>query len=604
MRSIAGAFDASELDESKTAHRVCIEWVIENASTPQMLKLDAEGFDAWVLEPSRNWLSTDFNIDVFHDMWVELYPELSHHFDAEKHLTAEHLAALAAAAETAATAAEDDLSAVALRRTKKLKKNEAKKAKRVKARAEARERATAAVGANASDEEAELRVNDNPHEITPVKAPGDSLKRSSDELEAGTYPGELAISLAKQEARRAADEAAAEMDPNARRQLILVSLQLETALKQLTKGNDSGFSGGNGNGYTSLANLPAALKASLDYDYTTPVSDFFLKLDDVLASVKPNSHVLYLLSCCKGRLLKGFREQLKEAGGAHKAKFSECVDWIKAELHDPEETRRLQLKFRDTLQGNDTVDVFLRSLNEQRDILEELDVKPSYQDYKLQIMHGARQEIIVQCHLNPKFLEMSISDKVKLMAACEKSIASSKQSRNKNGQLSSIKSTKSNKRAAVDAELDDDESDSDNVNWSQLSSAEARVEINRAAQKMLTKRERKAKATLNSLSGDQKKDWKKGKGFLKGTDKPGDRLKKCQQVKPIPTFATLKSHIAKCYNDDEWLAKRIAHDKLVTAGSSTAADAPHLYRRDKWDGCFACMKCRSTGHTQDRCPKN
>ena len=115
MRSIAGAFDASELDESKTAHRVCIEWVIENASTPQMLKLDAAGFDAWVLEPSRNWLSTDFNIDVFHDMWVESYPELSHHFDAEKHLTAEHLAALAAAAETAATAAEDDLGAVALR---------------------------------------------------------------------------------------------------------------------------------------------------------------------------------------------------------------------------------------------------------------------------------------------------------------------------------------------------------------------------------------------------------------------------------------------------------------------------------------------------------
>ena len=100
MRSIAGAFDAESLDESKTAHRVCIEWVIENSSSTQMLKLDAEGFDAWILEPSRNWMSTDFNIDVFHDIWVEFYPELSHHFDAEKHLTAKHLAALAAAAET------------------------------------------------------------------------------------------------------------------------------------------------------------------------------------------------------------------------------------------------------------------------------------------------------------------------------------------------------------------------------------------------------------------------------------------------------------------------------------------------------------------------
>ena len=83
MRSIAGAFDAEALDESKTAHRVCIEWVIENSSSTQMLKLDAEGFDAWILEPSRNWMSTDFNIDVFGDIWVELYPELSHHFDAE-----------------------------------------------------------------------------------------------------------------------------------------------------------------------------------------------------------------------------------------------------------------------------------------------------------------------------------------------------------------------------------------------------------------------------------------------------------------------------------------------------------------------------------------
>ena len=132
MRSIAGAFDASELDESKTAHRVCIEWVIENSSSTQMLKLDAEGFDAWVLEPSRNWMSTDFNIDVFGDTWVELYLELSHHFDAEKHHTAEHLAALAAVAETATIAAKDDLGAVALRRTKKLKKNAAKKVTNLK----------------------------------------------------------------------------------------------------------------------------------------------------------------------------------------------------------------------------------------------------------------------------------------------------------------------------------------------------------------------------------------------------------------------------------------------------------------------------------------
>ena len=213
MRSIAGAFDAESLDESKTAHRVCIEWVIENSSSTQMLKLDAEGFDAWILEPSRNWMSTDFNIDVFGDIWVELYPELSHHFDAEKHHTAEHLAALAAAAEIAATAAEDDLGAVALRRTKKLKKNAAKKVKRVKAKAEARARATAALEATTSDEEVELRVNVNPHEITLDKAPGHSLKRSSDELDADTYPGELAIKLAKQEAKHAADEAVVEVDP-------------------------------------------------------------------------------------------------------------------------------------------------------------------------------------------------------------------------------------------------------------------------------------------------------------------------------------------------------------------------------------------------------
>jgi hypothetical protein len=411
LRSIAGAFDAAALEESKASHRTCIEWLIENASTTLMLKLDAEGFDRWILEPSRTWMNADFNIDVFGATWVELFPELSDHFDAEKHHSAAHLAAVAAAAATAVTAAEAGMDNVELRRTKKLKQKATKKARRAKAKAEAKARASAEASGSASDDEAELRVTTNPVEFTPKK----SLKRSSDELDdadtTGTYPGELAIKLARQESKQAADEAAAELNPTARRKLILVSLQLETALKKLTSdSSDSGSSGGNGNGYTSLANLPANLKGSLDYDPTTPVSDFFHKLEDVLASVKPAGHVLYLLSCCKGRLLKGFREQLKECGGTHKAKFSECVDWIKAELTDPEETRRLQLKFRNTLQNNDTVDMFLRSLNEQRDTLEDLDAKPSYADYKFQITHGVRSEILTQCHLNPKFMDMVMSD--------------------------------------------------------------------------------------------------------------------------------------------------------------------------------------------------
>ena len=148
---------------------------------------------------------------------------------------------------------------------------------------------------------------------------------------------------------------------------------------------------------------------------------------------------------------------------------------------------------------------------------------------------------------------------------------------------------------------DDDESDSDEVDWAQFSAAEAKVEINRAAQKMLTKRARKAKAALNAIDGTTKT---KGKGFLKGKEKPGERLKKLQQFKPISGYVTLKTHIQKCYDDDEWLTKRVAHDKLVTAGTQTAVDAPHLYRRDKVGGCFACMQCKTTGHTQDRCPKN
>jgi hypothetical protein len=224
LRSIAGAFDAVALEESKASHRTCIEWLIENASTTLMLKLDAEGFDRWILEPSRTWMNADFNIDVFGATWVELFPELSDHFDAEKHHSAAHLAAVAAAAATAVTAAEAGMDNVELRRTKKLKQKATKKARRAKAKAEAKARASAEASGSASDDEAELRVTTNPVEFTPKK----SLERSFDELDdvdtTGTYPGELAIKLARQESKQAADEAAAELNPIARRKLILVSL--------------------------------------------------------------------------------------------------------------------------------------------------------------------------------------------------------------------------------------------------------------------------------------------------------------------------------------------------------------------------------------------
>jgi hypothetical protein len=135
LRSIAGAFDAAALEESKARHRTCIEWRIENASTTQMRKLDAHGFDRWILEPSQTWMNVDFNIDVFGATWVELFLELSDHFDAEKHHSVAHLAAVAAAAATAVTAAEAGMDNVELRRTKKLKQKAAKKAKRAKAKA-------------------------------------------------------------------------------------------------------------------------------------------------------------------------------------------------------------------------------------------------------------------------------------------------------------------------------------------------------------------------------------------------------------------------------------------------------------------------------------
>jgi hypothetical protein len=254
---------------------------------------------------------------------------------------------------------------------------------------------------------------------------------------------------------------------------------------------------------------------------------------------------------------------------------------MKVELLDPEETAQLQLKF--------------RSMNDLRDKLETLDANPSRQDYEFQIMQGVNKEILAECHKHPDFTDMKIKKKLKYMAACERSLEMSAKisgAPKKKANFSKIAERKRQRATeASDAESDDDGSDTIT-----MTKVEYKNRLNHHHQMQLNGKKKAAKMLLFGKDKDIESAKKKAKSRFKGKGNPREET-------VIPTYATLKNAFEKLYDDHAWLDKRDAHDKLVDAGKKTASDAPDLYRLDRWADKYACLKCRKTCHTQDRCTK-
>ena len=192
--------------------------------------------------------------------------------------------------------------------------------------------------------------------------------------------------------------------------------------------------------------------------------DFFDQLNDVLVTQRERAYVPYLLACCKGKLLTKFRQELQKCGGVEFADYDDCVSWMKVELLDPEETAQLQLKFRAMLQGDNNVEMFLRSMNDLRDRLETLDASPSQHDYEFQIMQGVNKEILAECHKHPDFPDMKMKKKVQYRAACERSLEMSAKisgAPKKKTNFSKITTRKRQRpsKEASDADSDADDSD-------------------------------------------------------------------------------------------------------------------------------------------------
>jgi hypothetical protein len=87
-----------------------------------------------------------------------------------------------------------------------------------------------------------------------------------------------------------------------------------------------------------------------------------------------------------------------------------------------------------------------------------------------------------------------------------------------------------------------------------------------------------------------------GKG--KGKNKTGQQGR--GNGKKLPEYARM-GHMKQFYSDKEWKERFALWKK-----KESPADHPHLYKKDRWkdkDGGeqYCCFKCRSLGHTMDRC---
>lgn len=607
LRSIRSEFDKAALDQCVDEHASVIEYYLQDMGLSASMSLDQASFDRDVINPVSNYMDDHFNVDVFQQVWVAEYEKLNPDFHAEIPVTQQHLKAESADKVAAKKAELARMSVDEVKLKTKNDKRSDRKAKRKLEKEEtlAQEAADALIS---SDDEATVErdhsVKVNPY--TDLRTPRPSKNKTLD------VPGSIltgprtpepsaAVLMAKEEAQKATEEAAAEEDPSRKRALLLEALQLEQGAGRIDPGKAGSGNTGTGGygGKVSLSDLPGSLKKSLDYDSTTSVTDFFDNLNDALVTQHRKAYVPYLLACCKGKLLTKFRQELRQCGGVEDADYDSCALWMKAELRDPEEATKLQYKFRAMTQGDDKVEMFLRNMNDVRDKLDNLDKNPSQQEYEFVIMQGVNKDILAECHKHPDFTDMKMKKKLKYMAACETSLAMSAKISGAPQKKANFSKAAARKRRRAEAEATSDaESDDSDSGSITMTTAEFKDRLNQHHQMRMNTETKKAKRLLyGKVDKDVESAKKKAaKARNKGRGNPTEE-------KVIPSYATVKTAFEKLYDDSGWLAKRVAHDKLVDAGTKKASDAPHLYRLDRWDDKYACLQCKKTGHTQDRCKK-
>jgi hypothetical protein len=643
--NLADAFENEALQISQTEHLSTISYYIETVGLENMCRMTPEEFISNIYEPTWTWMGEKFNVDVFGTVWSSSFgnrfPDLTSVIPfSEAHISiveSNQKRSREIAAETAA---------LVEKRVDSIESTIERQARRKKAKATARKSRLDAAAKRAkiglshdsdSGEDEEVRARTNSIDITPDKKrkrkTDDSSLSRSDHFIATQKIG---IDAARAESEQCYKDATAHgVGREERAKLLKTAMELGTLCDSLEKQNtprsssfgqtDSGF------GKVVLSRVPAELKGLMDYKPTLPVTEFFQKLGDSLQSENSSSKVPWLISCLTGKLLQRFREQIELAGGVARADFDKCKSWVEEELLDPDEVTKLHEKFRACKQNaKQSLDDFLKTTNDCRDRLEERGAKPDREAYKHQINTGIRADIMALALQTPEFDLMNLTSKIRVWTASEKSLALIAKSKSAQISVAQAKGIiKQKKKKGNTANLSaivqsDDEDGSDTVDLADLDGDEINREINRRAQAIVTKQQRKNQAKLAAAAGftsdgvalskKQKasinkanlaalqKDWsgKKGKGAKAD---PRESI-------AIGGFVNADKHFSAGYAEGtrghvpDWKKKRAAHDLKVQKGAAKASDAPELYRMDRWQNKFACLLCRKTGHTQDnaRCP--
>ena len=645
LRNLESAFEKEALNASRTEHLESITWFVERAGLEKMCRMSGEEFIRDIYEPTWNWMRGKFNVDVFGTAWLSSFGSRCPDLTSVSPFSAAHISIVESNRKRTRDIA-DATTALTEKRGEKTLTTSEKKAKKKKDKAKARkkrlelasQRATISLSHKSdSEEDEEVRDKHNSILITPRKKESKRGRSTNDDVNDVPSRSDhfiatqtVGIEAARKDSERCYEEALAhDITPAKRLKLLTTAMELSAlcdSLQTSARRQISFAQTDSGLGKVVLSRVPAELKSSMDYKPIIPVTEFFQKLGDSLLSENPSSKVPWLLSCLTGKLLIRFREHIEDAGGAGEADFEKCKQWLEEELLDPDEVRKFIEKFRACKQNaKQSLDDFLKTMNDIRDRLEERGAKPDRESYKHQINTGIRADIMALALQTPDFELMNLKSKIRVWSASEKSlslIAKTKTAQISVAQAKGIIKANGKKAKLSTIVESDDEGSDDAVDFTTLDSDAIHREINRRAQALQTKIQRKNQARLaaaagftsdgKALTAKQKasikkanlaalqKDWSKSKGAKAD---PRESI-------AIGGYVNAEKHFAVGYAEGtrghvpDWKNLRAAHDLKIQKGNAKASDSPELYRMDRWQNKFACLLCRKTGHTQDniRCP--
>ena len=331
--------------------------------------------------------------------------------------------------------------------------------------------------------------------------------------------------------------------------------------------------------------LPTNLYQSYDkQDAKISISDHIELLDDFLTNQPAKRHVDFLYLSLKGTTLKKFRKYY--AKYKKKMTYKRAVSWLLLECTHKAERVAVSKQLRTVKQGpNENFEAFYTRAEDLRERLGKMGASEDNFHMRAYIEDGMNAKIMERIRFEVNHESWEYDEFIRRATTYDRAINHA-----------------ANVPQFLNAAIADTQADSPD-STTQLNAVDVSAD-DKALQSKIAKRANQQVAKLMAAQGFTKKKgkWVKGKvndGKKNKRPREGGNEERVDRTEEtaVPGWAKwtqMKQH----YPADLW-AEREQH---VESGKP-ASEAKKLYQRDRWNKRFVCWACRTTGHTQDRCPK-